>query len=405
MLITLIDVMKDLLNILSRKVVEKIVQAAHLLFPRDKNLWVFCPNRSMVDVDLDNVVTLFIESYKHNDNRRKVILVKTEQLLLSFRALGYESYLLDSREAIKIKWKAGVFFFDHNIINVTKWLYGGATKINLWHGVGPKTVAHLSYTGLSFLSKIRQYLLVLAEYAPTDYVVTTSPLMQTYSMKAWKLSKERCPVLGYSRMDWLHLTKEALIEEIEKWQEKSLYAQLVHSLGSFAKVILFAPTFRSKIPPIAFSSEEVLSLQLFLKEKGWLMIIKDHPFVKPHGINLNENILVLPNLIQAHLFLPWMDGLVTDYSSIYADYLIFDRPIIHFVADQKEYESQERPLFNFEKMKAGPVVCDFSSLLDCLERLDLNEWASIRAEARKNLFSHTNHLSSQTVYKFFSSTL
>jgi CDP-glycerol glycerophosphotransferase (TagB/SpsB family) len=61
------------------------------------------------------------------------------------------------------------------------------------------------------------------------------------------------------------------------------------------------------------------------------------------------------------------DVLVTDYSSIYYDYLLLDRPVVHLVPDLAEYGERRGfmvdPLADF----GGPAVATQAELLDSLE--------------------------------------
>ena len=52
--------------------------------------------------------------------------------------------------------------------------------------------------------------------------------------------------------------------------------------------------------------------------------------------------------------LKYSDGLITDYSSIYFDYLLLDKPILYYIPDIEEYESQDRGFYEpYENLTAG----------------------------------------------------
>ncbi|MCT8558388.1 CDP-glycerol glycerophosphotransferase family protein, partial [Glaesserella parasuis] len=56
------------------------------------------------------------------------------------------------------------------------------------------------------------------------------------------------------------------------------------------------------------------------------------------------------------------DCLITDYSSIYLDYLIVDRPIIFFSFDLDEYLQGREMYFDYDSVLAGNRVNSFSEL-------------------------------------------
>jgi CDP-glycerol glycerophosphotransferase (TagB/SpsB family) len=84
------------------------------------------------------------------------------------------------------------------------------------------------------------------------------------------------------------------------------------------------------------------------------------------------------------------DLLVTDYSGAYVDYLLLDRPILHFVYDYDQYTSADRGLyFDLEEIAGGPLLREVSDLLQALDR-HLSQpmlGADRRARVRKVLLS------------------
>jgi len=52
--------------------------------------------------------------------------------------------------------------------------------------------------------------------------------------------------------------------------------------------------------------------------------------------------------------------LITDYSSIWVDYLALDRPVIGFVPDRHRYETEDRGFItNFGEIFPGPLLQDW----------------------------------------------
>ena len=64
-----------------------------------------------------------------------------------------------------------------------------------------------------------------------------------------------------------------------------------------------------------------------------------------------------------YVFLKMADVLITDYSSIYFDYLLLDRPIIFFDYDLKEYLNDSRELyFDYDEFTPGEKVSNYHEL-------------------------------------------
>lgn len=61
------------------------------------------------------------------------------------------------------------------------------------------------------------------------------------------------------------------------------------------------------------------------------------------------------------------DVLITDYSNIYINFLLSEKPIIHFAYDLSEYLSSDKEFYyDYEKVTAGPIVKDWSELYQCI---------------------------------------
>jgi CDP-glycerol glycerophosphotransferase len=73
------------------------------------------------------------------------------------------------------------------------------------------------------------------------------------------------------------------------------------------------------------------------------------------------------------------DLLITDYSGCYLDFLVLDRPVLHFAYDRATYVTSDRGLyFDLEEVAGGDVAETFDDLLASLEA-DLREPSRNRA--------------------------
>lgn len=58
-------------------------------------------------------------------------------------------------------------------------------------------------------------------------------------------------------------------------------------------------------------------------------------------ILLGKKLLTVPNQMDLYEILPHTDLLITDYSSVYFDYLLLDKPIVFTPTDLGEYSKNE----------------------------------------------------------------
>ena len=111
-------------------------------------------------------------------------------------------------------------------------------------------------------------------------------------------------------------------------------------------------------------------------------MIKLHPFEEKQyespALNLPESAVLVKtdifnnNAVSLYDILNLFDCLVTDYSSIYFDYLLLDRPMIFVDCDLGEYKKARGLVFNdYNFWTPGPKVKTFSDFCrefkTCLE--------------------------------------
>ena len=67
------------------------------------------------------------------------------------------------------------------------------------------------------------------------------------------------------------------------------------------------------------------------------------------------------------------DVLITDYSSIYIDYLLLDRPIIFIPYDKQEYLNKRGMNFEYDKVTPGYKPENMEEFLQSLNKILLNK--------------------------------
>ena len=106
-------------------------------------------------------------------------------------------------------------------------------------------------------------------------------------------------------------------------------------------------------------------LNNILIKNNELFIFKLHSktIINLEKIKNYSNIIVLNNSYDIYPILPFTDMLITDYSSIYTDYLLLKKDIVIFDFDKEEYMSKDRDLLlDFDKYTPGTRAHNFSEL-------------------------------------------
>jgi len=103
----------------------------------------------------------------------------------------------------------------------------------------------------------------------------------------------------------------------------------------YEMIILFAPTFRELNNYQYFSDIECQELNDVLQSKNTLMMIKTHPNETRSFLwgNMYTNIINVTKKLTFDSvdFLPFVDVVMTDYSSIYIDFLLTNKPVIWYL--------------------------------------------------------------------------
>ncbi|MEZ9909371.1 CDP-glycerol glycerophosphotransferase family protein [Vibrio sp. 10N.261.51.A3] len=142
------------------------------------------------------------------------------------------------------------------------------------------------------------------------------------------------------------------------------------------KKVLYAPTWRpfSSTQIFPFSDFDAKVLDAFLKENNLTIYIRLHPnFEESIETFLSElshvELLTKDDQEDINEVLPSFDLLITDYSSIYVDYLLLDRPIIFLPYDLEHYKSEVGFSLDYDRYTPGPKPICFTDFLSELRRL------------------------------------
>lgn len=158
------------------------------------------------------------------------------------------------------------------------------------------------------------------------FVCTSEDTASTYA-KSFRLPLERMLVFGSPRLD-------ATLQEVS-FPTPSTYT------------ILYAPTYRTHgknvryLPPLPDAEALRAALVSRLGENVRLAF-RGHPTAPvPEYLGGWENWSHIPQ----HEALPRASVLITDYSSIFFDFLPFERPVVFYVPDFDSYRRHERELY------------------------------------------------------------
>ena len=258
---------------------------------------------------------------------------------------------------------------------------GGTQVIQLWHacGLGKRWDYAIHENGIRTHRKEED---PFPKYVNQNLVCVSSndkTLIEGYR-EAFDCQREIICPLGAPRTD-LFFDPAFLSAAKNKVQ------QLFPSIGD-RKIVLYAPTFRGNDIPTSYSPDELefRSLAELLSEE-YVFITKYHPLVNSRSRNAGERDFAFDGteLLTAAEALAAADILVTDYSSIFFEYLLLERPILSYVPDLEQYEAERGMFLPYEETAPGPYVYNQDELVQRLRTV--HDWFDAeRIRQYKNRF-------------------
>lgn len=358
-----------------------VVYLLSFLIPRSDERWVFTTDAS--GRFAENTKYLFVHVDGVHDDIRPVWISSDDETVSRLRANGYEAYRPDSWRGRYAILRSKFVFLSHSL---SFWEYtGGATVVQLWHGNALKKLGKDSGGESSLLLRLYQRFVGKDwdEFAVTNSGAPLLPFSSAHGIR-----EPTAMVTGYPRNDVLSGSREG-----ETVGPNAETYDRIEELSEDATVIAYMPTYRQafggrdgRVP-----GEELLNLESLnelLRERDAHFLVKLHP---SSSVDIDadrfEYIDVLPDDFDVYPALRNVDALVTDYSSIFFDYLLTDRPLIFYPYDLDEYRSRRGFYFDYDEITPGPTATTPDELYDAIERcLDGEDEYADRREFVRNLF-------------------
>lgn len=287
------------------------------------------------------------------------------------KAEGKPVAMIDSKEGIRIQKDSGVFFATHgNLCGVSEGdirYMNGIHYVNLWHGVPIKMVGDNERKFKQKESLYKRFKTLCRKHiVPWEFlsgtIVCGSSFFLPFMQSAFGTVYENILV-----------TPEPRLDKLVQHSEDSLIGRLNERFGNPMKV-LYMPTFRDtadgKFNPFLQPDFDASSLSQVLETNNIVLLYKGH-YLDCHskGITNMERIITISDADydDQYSFIKDVDILITDYSSIYFDFICLRKPIILFPFDYEEYVRKSRPFFFDYNLMEAKRVFSWNELATCLQ--------------------------------------
>ncbi len=248
-----------------------------------------------------------------------------------------------------------------------------------------------------------------------DACVCMSPFFDEIEEKQMMISHERFVYTGYPNDDYI-------LEETD-------YSKALFPDESFEKIIMWLPTFRQmknsdridstfSFPlgiPCLYSEEQCVELNNVLKEKNVLLLLKPHPgqdMSRIKNIELSNLRIISDNDlknagVQLYQYLGSTDAMITDYSSVYYDYLLTDNIIGITIDDYETYGKDSGFAVDYFNVVVGEYIKDYKDMIEFVNNVanGVDPSFNKRQNVKNMVFDHCDATNTKRVYDVLISLL
>ncbi len=233
-----------------------------------------------------------------------------------------------------------------------------------------------------------------------DYIDVQSHFFDDVVKYGYDATQEQLVYLGYPRCDWFYNTFDI--------------TSGLDELGVSGKYIIWLPTFRknrsqsrnvqsalyeSMGMPLIYNEDMLESLNEVLKKSNYQIVFKPHPSQDIKNLTKSKlsNICIINDKqlkdagIQLYQLIAHSSAMITDYSSVYFDYLLLDRPMATTLDDVDSWKAGRGFAFDLEHMYArtNDSLYKLEDLFSFIEDV-LVDGNDSHKEARKEVRDLTN---------------
>lgn len=229
--------------------------------------------------------------------------------------------------------------------------------LNTWHGTPLKTMGYDSPEGpYGVRNTVRNF--ISADYLASPNEYTTRVLYESgYRLRG--IYQGTVIEEGYPRVD------RQFLSAAEQREVRAEFRGYGVDLGD-EKIVLYAPTWRGRsfFDPV-YDAEGLLGdVKLLADRLGpeYKVLLKVHQQIF-RSISEHEQLqsVLVPNSFQTNRVLGCVHALVTDYSSIFFDFLASGKPVLFYTPDAQGYARDRGVLMDSEQLP-GPTFSEIDGL-------------------------------------------
>lgn len=328
---------------------------------RDKQLWIFNAGTSYAG----NPKWMFEYIVRHHKEITPVWMCYETNTRNYVRKLGYQAELYRSASGKAVMKQAGVY-----VVEMCKEVFQpeleGITILNLWHGVGCKSIERKVTDGFLRERIARKYIQYNDIFRNNQLFLVTSELMEKHFKEQCGIDDDKVIRAGYPR---------CVVQDPVNSYNHDIRAK--KGLGPDTRLAVYCPTYRDNNGENFMKSAlpDMKRLADVLAENQILLILKMHPQVEK-----DTQYLAMKDTYRDHPYLYFweneddiyeifdtIDIAIVDYSSIFYDLLARGvKTFIRYFYDLDCKENFRDFVFDVREMTCGQEAGNFEELLAAL---------------------------------------
>lgn len=328
---------------------------------RDKNLWLFNAGNSFAG----NPKWMFEYIIRHHKEIKPVWMCYNADTMNYVHKLGYEAELYRSSKGKDVMKKAGVY-----VVEMCKEVFqpelSGITVLNLWHGVGCKSIERKVTDGFLQERIAKKYIQNNDILRNNQLFLVTSEIMEKHFKEQCGIDDDKVIRAGYPRC--------VVNDNIQSYDHD---IRKKKGLSADTKLAIYCPTYRDNNGANFMKSAlpDMKRLAEVLHENNILLILKMHPLVEKDTQYLamkevyreHPNFYFWENEDDVYEIFSDIDIAIVDYSSIFYDLLARGvKTFIRYFYDIDDKENFRDFVFDVREMTCGTEASNFDELLTAL---------------------------------------
>jgi len=258
-------------------------------------------------------------------------------------------------------------------------------QIALWHGMPLKNILRMGNEPMESTRPAGN----------VDLRIATSPITRALIAASFNYDARKVRITGQPRSDALFLNIDLPRKLLDTDAKR------------YKGILLYMPTYRSGYKAFRdgrgleddnifrFESFSLEKFEAFLKRNRLLFLMKLHPYeekifsksIRSDWIRVVTHRMLLEKRIETYHLLAGATMLLTDYSSVYLDYLLLDRPIVFVPSDLEEYRKKRGfSLEPYEFWTPGAKAFNQNELEEAIA--DRDHYQEHRALIRELIHTH-----------------